>query len=442
MNCLIGRTSDCALCFEGDEDGGISRHHCLLDINPPDVTIRDLGSTNGTYLNGENIGLSESEKEQKLDDHYLKDGDFLKIGDVLIDVEIQKKLEVCDDCNTQISDSELEFCVIENTKLCKKCQDKIKTSIYNQCFNVDNFTTVKMEIDEFEKQVSINEYKIEKVLGEGGMGKVYLATNKTHFERVAIKIMLPQVSMNKKAQKNFLRELNITKNLEHKNIVALKGTGYSNGSYFFTMEYCNESSLDLLIRREGRLDYKLAVDLTLQILDGLSHAHNILISDSAIIGVASVIQGLVHRDIKPGNIFLQKDDKEKLTAKIGDFGLAKVFDSEEVSGFTKTETIAGTLYFIPKHQVLNFKDVGPEVDLWATVATLYYMLTGKYPRRFKEGADSLKQLLETEPIPILNHGIDIPAELAKVIDKALDDSSELYYKDAKELKKDIENSIL
>ncbi len=490
MTCLIGREPECTIQFSDTEDGAISRHHCILDLTPPQATIRDLGSTNGTVVNGENIGLKPNETEHQLEDCVLLDGDIIKIGEVIIELEITKAEICCKECNAIIEESELEFCLIDGEYICDDCQGKLNTivpkelggadeelnidvtlKLCEKCFkhpvkytenndrlcslcmgDTSEFLTTMLSSvesefknveDEFDAETSLDSYKIEKVLGQGGMGMVYLATHKQTEEKVAIKIMLPQVAMNKKAQQTFLREVNITKILEHDNIVSLKGSGFSNGSYFFTMDYCDAGSLDQLIKDEGKLDYKTALDITFQMLDGLYFAHNISITDTKITGLTNEpINGLVHRDIKPGNIFLKSGENNKIIAKLGDFGLAKAFDSAGLSGCTRTGAVAGTLYFIPRQQVIDFKYSTADVDLWAAMATFYYMITGKSPRDFKEGVDPLRLLLQSEPVPILQRGVDIPAKLANVIDSALDDSNKLKYKNAMLLKKDLEEAII
>ncbi len=489
MTCLIGREPECTIQFSDIDDGAVSRHHCILDLTPPKAMIRDLGSTNGTIINEKYIGLNPDEEEHQLEDYLLKDGDVIRIGEVLINIEIITAEVNCKECNAVIEESELKFCLIDGEYICDTCQGKLNTIVPSELVGSDEpeldiDVTLKLcekclknpvkytelnstlcnicmgdtseyltsilssaqtenKLEDLDSETSLDSFKIEKVLGQGGMGMVYLATHKKNNEKVAIKVMLPQVAMNKKAQQSFLREVNITKCLEHENIVRLKGSGVSNGSYFFTMDYCDAGSLDQLIKDEGQLDYKIALDFIFQILDGLYLAHNISIKDTKITGLTdSPVYGLVHRDIKPANIFLKYGENNKIIAKLGDFGLAKAFDSAGLSGCTRTGAVAGTLYFVPRQQVIDFKYSKADVDLWATIATLYFMITGKSPRDFKEGIDPLRLLLQSSPIPIAERGINIPAKLANIIDLALDDSSNLRYENAMELKKDLEEAIL
>jgi serine/threonine protein kinase len=143
-------------------------------------------------------------------------------------------------------------------------------------------------------------------------------------------------------------------------------------------------------------------------------------------------KGLVHRDLKPGNIFLTYQDG-KITAKIGDYGLSKAFDLAGLSGQTRTGFRVGTPVFIPRQQVLDFKYAKPEVDVWAAAASLYYMLTGYYPRDFT-GNDIFLAVLRNKPVPIRDRNTNIPHKLAKVIDLSLIEEPEIHFKTAKAFK--------
>lgn len=123
----------------------------------------------------------------------------------------------------------------------------------------------------------------------------------------------------------------------------------------------------------------------------------------------------------------------KITAKIGDYGLSKAFDLAGLSGQTRTGSRVGTPVFIPRQQVLEFKYAKPEVDVWAAAASLYYMLTGYYPRDFT-GKDIFLEVLRNKPVPIRQRDISIPKKLAEVIDLALIEEPEIYFKSAKAFK--------
>jgi serine/threonine protein kinase len=171
------------------------------------------------------------------------------------------------------------------------------------------------------------------------------------------------------------------------------------------------------------------VEPTLQALEGLHHAHTGL-------GPGRV---LVHRDISPDNLFLSGQGSARVV-KVGDYGLAKAFDDAGLSGSTRTGEAAGKPYFMPQQQVIHYKKVGPEVDVWAMAASLYCMLTAKYPREF-EGRDPWIAVLETKPVPMRERKASIPAKLAVVIDQALVDSKDLHFRTAAAFRDALEEAV-
>ena len=266
---------------------------------------------------------------------------------------------------------------------------------------------------------SIKNYTILDKLGAGGFSEVYLARHQKTQELVAIKIMLPKVAANQQKITLFLREIKNTQNLQHPHVIQLKDYCFTDGIFFCTLEYCPGGTvLDLIKLRGGRLSPDEAVPIIVQVLDALQYAH--------------VERGLVHRDIKPGNIFLTLNNSQTI-AKLGDYGIAKAFDWAGLSGQTMTGTLGGTPVFMPRQQVLDFKYAQPEVDIWASAATLYYMLTGMYPRDFGE-MDPFVTILQTEPIPISQRGVSLPKPLADLIDLASIDNPKIYFRNAKAFK--------
>jgi eukaryotic-like serine/threonine-protein kinase len=244
---------------------------------------------------------------------------------------------------------------------------------------------------------------------------------------------LPQVAANPRQVEMFLREIENGKALQHPNIVQLQDYGFWDGVFFLTMEYCQAGTvIDLMQLKGGKLSLKEALAITLQALEGLEYAHNAEIPYvKTINGSLGKGKGLVHRDIKPGNIFLSVTEDENLLVKIGDYGLSKSFDLAGLSGQTMTGEAMGTPAFMPRQQALDFKYARPEVDVWAIAASLYNMLTGAYPKDFL-GKDPFAAILHGQTVPIRHRNDSIPESIAKIIDLALVDNPEIYFKSAKQ----------
>ncbi|MGI2908087.1 protein kinase domain-containing protein [Tolypothrix sp. VBCCA 56010] len=424
---IIGRSQDCNPQLPDDEEHRtISRYHCLLDINPPAIRIRDFGSKNGTYVNSQKIGQREEnqtpEQAAKIQfpEYDLQDGDEIKLSNTIFVVSIE---------------AELKSLNIHNLF-------PPTINIYNQ--NHDQTTQAPNLLEHIKRLLglakrgdnnllAIRGYEIIKLLGKGGFGEVYLAQRNQTGNFIALKVMLPAVAANDWAVQMFMRETENTKALRHTNVVKLIDYGYSENIFFFTMEYCEGGTVADFMQQGGKLSVDIAVPIIVQVLDGLEYAHNAEIPNVKLgNGGFGKGRGLVHRDLKPSNIFLGYVNG-KITTKIGDYGLAKAFDLAGLSGQTLTGSKAGTPVLMCRQQLLNYKYVQPEVDVWAAAACLYYMLTGAFPRNFTTG-DPFLAVLQNDPVPIRQRDANIPKQLAEVIDLALIEKPEIYFQSAAEFK--------
>ena len=394
--CIIGRHKDCQIQIPDDKyHNTISRYHCLLDINPPDIEICDLGSRHGTYVNGKCIGRrSENQTalqgtKLKLAQYKLGDGDVIRISNTAFRIAIELGLE--------------------STWIIRESDEEI---FPRRDINVENNLGL------------IDRYTKIELLGQGSFGKVYLVRldDETGRKFFALKTLRPELGDKQEMKQRFLREARNTKSLAHPNIVRFNDFGETKDLFYFTMEYCNRGSVeDLMKKRGGKIKVEEATEIILQILDALDFAHH---------------RGLVHRDIKPANIFLTVD-KNKIIAKLGDYGLAKSFMMAGMSGLTNKGQYLGSPAFTPRQQVIDSKYVKPDVDIWAVAATYYFMLTGTPPKNLKS-SNPFKQTLEVQKeaaVPIRERNAYIPQSLAKLIDIALVDNPELHFKNALAFKK-------
>jgi formylglycine-generating enzyme required for sulfatase activity/serine/threonine protein kinase len=240
--------------------------------------------------------------------------------------------------------------------------------------------------------VDLSRYEVQETLGKGGMGEVLLATDTRLNRKVAIKRMLGDAAKSQTAVKRFLTEAQSIAALNHFNIVQIHDYGRDKDGPFLIMEYVGGGSL-LDKCREGALPLEEAVELTCQLCDGLSKAHD---------------AGIIHRDIKPANILLTTDGLPKLT----DFGLARQDTGD--TGQTMAGAVLGTLDFMPPEQRRDATLTDARSDLWSLAATLYQMMTGKSPKVIK-----------------LN---DVPQSLQDVLGKALEDEQDDRYQTAREFK--------
>jgi serine/threonine protein kinase len=279
--------------------------------------------------------------------------------------------------------------------------------------------------------------RITKTLGKGSTSAVFLAERKEDKSLMALKVMSPAVSDNDWARKSFLREVAIGRALKHPNVTKLYDFGYYGGAYFYLMEYCRGgNSEEARQNRGGFLDCQEALKIIIPVLDGLDYIHNLKLASSRTDSkVSPESRGLVHRDLKPANIFL--GGQEGLSPKIADIGVGKLYKNSDTYGNTRTGSVAGSPATMPRQQVINFKNAGPEVDIWAAAASLYKLITGQYPRDFPDEEDPWKIVLNTSATSILSRGRPVPENLAKAIDQALIDNPAIIHQSAKSLKKSL-----
>ncbi len=469
---VFGRMDDCHVCLP--DDTFVSRHHFIMEVIPPKASLRDLGSLNGTYVNGIKYGgreRGETPEQGVLHKHPdvdLKDGDEIKVGDTVMKLDVEIAV-YCVSCGGEINPSWLEnhdhkgsvhlceTCFREQERkaqearkpvplpkpkpvLCQKCGKDVSAEargakpegyICQKCQLEPALDPGELLLQLFakmmnegslppagEEEIKVPNYDIVRKLGQGGMGAVYLAKHKKTGQQAALKVMLAKVAVREDARKQFQREMETQSTLQHGNIVKFLGQGSVGSMFYFLQEFCSGGCVGkLLERRGGRLDLKEAAPIMLDSLEGMAYAHQ---------------KNYIHRDLKPQNILLQ-DVSGKQVAKIGDFGMAKNFTNAGWSGNTQSGQYGGTPVFMPREQVINFKYVKPVTDVWSLGATYYNMLTGCYPLDFSMAADHVKVILNGKPTPIRRHRSDIPGKIAEVIDRSLEVKIQDRYQDAGEM---------
>jgi serine/threonine-protein kinase len=258
-------------------------------------------------------------------------------------------------------------------------------------------------------QILLGKYRIERVLGMGGMGVVVAATHVTLEERVAIKFLLPQALTNGEAVARFLREARAAVRIKSEHVARVTDVGQlENGAPYMIMEYLDGCDLGALAQKRGALPFDDAVEYLLQACEAIAEAHAL---------------GIVHRDLKPANLFVVTRADGTPSVKVLDFGISKVTGmaaSGSDLGMTKTTTVMGSPLYMSPEQMASSKDVDPRTDIWALGAILYELLAGTVPFQ----ADTITQLcvmILQQPAPNLrNLRPDTPDGLQHVIMRALE----------------------
>jgi serine/threonine-protein kinase len=358
---LVGRAKDAHFQFSYD-DPYFSRRHFLVEVNPPKVRVYDLKSRNGISVNGAKVQTAD-----------LSDGDELTAGHTVFRVRVPRPA------------------------------DPDEQPTLNSQTVVSGAPPVHETIDHVA-ELSVPGYRLERELGRGAMGVVYRAVRESDGWPVALKIITPAPGVPQRDIERFLRETRIMAELGHRYIVRYLDSGEAGGQLYLVMELIDGTDARERVKERGPLDARTAVRLMLHALEGLGHAH---------------AKGYVHRDVKPSNLLVGGPKKQRV-AKVADFGLARAYDTCNISGLTMQGDVGGTPAFMPPEQVTHYRDVKPAADQYSAAATLYYLLTGEYVLDFEPTPSAQMIQIATDPrVPILKRRADVPADLAAVIHKAL-----------------------
>jgi serine/threonine-protein kinase len=372
---LVGRAPAAALQLV--DDPFFSRHHLMLEINPPRCYLRDLGSSNGTLVNGRRVG-----------ECHLNDGDEISGGRTRIRIALSSGPEV------PRGVERTRTTALASTLL--PDPGEVLTAPRAALGDPDPPPTAS-------PLPAVPGYEVERLLGRGGMGAVYLVRQRATRRKLALKVDLPEAASERAAQL-FLREASVLSRLRHDRIVRFHEMGLTGGVFHFVMEYVDAVPIrEVLENRDEAGRVRTCCAITSQVLEGLAHAH---------------AGSFVHRDVKPGNILVARRG-DAVEAKLSDFGLAKNFENAGLSGITREGQILGTLAFMAPEQVINARFSRPSVDVYAVGATLYHLLSGRLPFDPPGRKDAMAAILEEEPIPVEGHRPSVPAGLAAVVRRAM-----------------------
>jgi Tol biopolymer transport system component len=274
-------------------------------------------------------------------------------------------------------------------------------------------------------------YKIEKLLGVGGMGEVYLAHDAKLKRKVALKILPPQFISDPERVKRFERESRAVSALNHPNLITIYDIGISDGVHYIATEFVEGKTVRDLI--DDGLKMRDALAVATQVAEALGAAHH---------------AGVFHRDIKPENIMVRPDGY----VKVLDFGLAKLSEPAAAEGLnvsaaqTQSGLLMGTLAYMSPEQAAG-DEVDERSDIWSLGVVLYEMMTGASPTKGANRLETLGTILSKEPLNVADSHPPLPPELDHILSKALEKDRELRYQtasdfraDLKRLKREIDSS--
>ena len=251
-------------------------------------------------------------------------------------------------------------------------------------------------------------YDVERVLGVGGMGAVVAATDRETGQRVAIKVLLPELTRHADVVARFAREARATARLQSEHVARVLDSGaLAGGAPFIVMEHLDGRDLKSLLRAEGPLSVRDAAAYVCQACGAVAEAHAL---------------GIVHRDLKPANLFLTRRDDGSPIIKVLDFGIAK-FQSPNNAGdhleMTRTRAVLGSRAYMSPEQMLRPRDVDARADIWALGAILYFLLAGRSPFAAETTEALILNVVQGEPTPLSELRPDVPAGVEAVLARCL-----------------------
>jgi eukaryotic-like serine/threonine-protein kinase len=272
-----------------------------------------------------------------------------------------------------------------------------------------------------EGQILAGKFRIERVLGQGGMGVVVAATHLQLEERVALKFLLPDALANPEAVERFAREARAAVKIKSEHVARVSDVGtLESGSPYMVMEYLHGEDLAAWVRRNGAMAVPEAIEFLLQACEAIAEAHAL---------------GIVHRDLKPANLFVTRRADGSACIKVLDFGISKltVPGAAPELGMTKTHTVMGSPLYMSPEQMSSSRNVDMRSDIWALGVILYESLTGRVPFEAETMPQLCGMILQDPPRPIDELRPDLPPALQHVILRCLEKSRERRYGNVAEL---------
>ena len=261
-------------------------------------------------------------------------------------------------------------------------------------------------------------YELHRRLARGGMADVFVARDQLLGRPVAVKVLFPEYATDPKFVERFRREAQAAANLNHPNIVAIYDWGEELGTYYIVMEYVEGQSLAQILRRDGNLTVEQVTRVALDVAAALGFAHD---------------GGVVHRDVKPGNVLVSP----KGEMKVADFGIATALSANADANLTQTGAVMGTATYFSPEQAQGHK-VDHRSDLYSLGVLMYEMLVGQPPFTGETPVSIAYKHVQESVVPVTEHGVDLPPALAAITMKLLSKNPDNRYPSAEALLADLD----
>ena len=255
-----------------------------------------------------------------------------------------------------------------------------------------------------EGEILDGKYRVDRVIGVGGMGVVVAATHVQLQTRVALKFLLPDVLSSPQIVERFVREARAAVRIQSEHVARVSDVGtLSNGAPYMVMEYLEGQDLADVLGKSGPMQVTQAVGYLLQACEAIAEAHAL---------------GIVHRDLKPANLFLAQRVRREPTIKVLDFGISKTADTESL-GLTKTSAIMGSPYYMSPEQMKSARDADARSDIWALGIIFYELLTGAPPFQGETITEIVVLVTQGNVPSIRDLRPDVPAAIGDIIGRCL-----------------------
>ena len=276
-----------------------------------------------------------------------------------------------------------------------------------------------------EGEILAGKFRVERVLGQGGMGVVVAAYHLQLDEKVALKFLLPEALGNAEAVARFVREARAAVKIKSEHVARVSDVGtLESGAPYIVMEYLDGEDLSAWLKQRGPLPVEQAIEFVLQASMAIAEAHSL---------------GIVHRDLKPANLFCVRRADGQLSVKVLDFGISKLIDGARASEppgmsvLTKPAVAMGSPHYMSPEQVQNAKDVDARTDLWALGVILFELLTGKPPFEGEGFGELAVKIVIQPPVALRGYRPDVPPALEAVVLRCMEKDRARRYPNIAEL---------